>query len=88
MILATVANNQAELNARARIMSQYPKTMRGQMMGLKQFTKEYVQAIKQGLPLERIGRPNQSLSLTDFNFSHQSSVNSHQLSVNSHQERH
>ncbi len=67
MILATVANNQAELNARARIMSQYPKTMRGQMMGLKQFTKEYVQAIKQGLPLERIGRPNQSLSLTDFN---------------------
>ena len=56
MTLATVANNQAELNARDRVMSAYPNTMRGRMLGLKQFSAEYVEAIKQGLDLERIGR--------------------------------
>lgn len=56
MTLATVANNQAELNARDRVMSAYPDTMRGRMLGLKQFSAEYVEAIKQGLDLERIGR--------------------------------
>jgi hypothetical protein len=55
MILATVANNQSELQARTRILKQYPDTLKGQMMGLKQFTDEYVRALKQGTSLDVIG---------------------------------
>jgi hypothetical protein len=55
MILAAVANNQSELNARARVMSGYPKTLRGQMMGLKHFADEYILALKQGTNLDEIG---------------------------------
>jgi hypothetical protein len=56
MILAAVANNQSELSARDRIMSQYAKTTRGQMMGLKHFTDEYILALKQGSSIEEIGK--------------------------------
>lgn len=63
MILASVANNQAELNARDRVMAQYPNTLRGQMLGLKQFTDEYVSAIKQGVNLTTIGRTDRAEDL-------------------------
>ena len=56
MILASVANNQSEKEARARIMSQYPKTMKGQLMGLRHFSQEYVRAIKEGKSLNLIGQ--------------------------------
>ncbi len=59
MILASVANNPAEQAARDRIMAQYPNTMRGQLLALKQFTSEYVAAIKEGRFLATIGQqPN------------------------------
>ncbi|MGK7875422.1 MAG: hypothetical protein AB4426_19615 [Xenococcaceae cyanobacterium] len=60
MVLATVANNQAEQKARERIMAQYPDTLRGQLLALKQFTEEYVKAIKDGQSLEKIGRKQPS----------------------------
>lgn len=56
MILASVANNQAELMARARVMAQYPNTLKGQLLALKQFASEYVQAIKEGRSLANIGK--------------------------------
>jgi hypothetical protein len=55
MILATVANNQSELLAKRRILDRYPNTLKGQLMGLKQFTDEYVRALKQGSSLDSIG---------------------------------
>ncbi|MEG4172917.1 hypothetical protein QUA11_35985, partial [Microcoleus sp. S13_D1] len=56
MILASVANNQAELMARARVMAQYPNTLKGQLLALKQFASEYVQAVKEGRSLTNIGK--------------------------------
>lgn len=60
MILATVANNPAELQARARVLAHYPPSLRGQMLGLKQFTQDYVQALQQGTHFEDIGRFNKN----------------------------
>ncbi|HEY9853876.1 MAG TPA: hypothetical protein V6D28_30685 [Leptolyngbyaceae cyanobacterium] len=56
MVLASVANNQTELMARARVMAQYPDTLKGRLLALKQFTSEYVQAIKEGRSLTNIGK--------------------------------
>ncbi|MEG3918056.1 hypothetical protein QUA07_02775 [Microcoleus sp. T3_A4] len=63
MILASVANNQAELMARARMMAQYPNTLKGQLLALKQFASEYVQAVKEGRSLTNIGKN----AVTDIN---------------------
>jgi hypothetical protein len=63
MILASVANNQAELMARARVMAQYPNTLKGQLLALKQFASEYVQAVKEGRSLTNIGKK----AVTDIN---------------------
>ncbi|MEG5030590.1 hypothetical protein QUB36_26005 [Microcoleus sp. AT8-B1] len=63
MILASVANNQAELIARARVMAQYPNTLKGQLLALKQFASEYVQAVKEGRSLANIGKNG----VTDIN---------------------
>ncbi|MGA9378529.1 MAG: hypothetical protein WBV73_07135 [Phormidium sp.] len=62
MVLASVANNQTELMARARVMAQYPDSLKGRLLGLKHFTTEYVQAIKEGRSLANIGND----SITDI----------------------
>ncbi|MGB3204217.1 MAG: ATP-binding protein [Crinalium sp.] len=56
MTLGALANNQNEKEARDRIMSQYPKTLKGQLMGLKHFSNEYCQAIKEGIGFDHIGQ--------------------------------
>ncbi len=55
MVLATVANNQPEQQARERIMAEYPATLKGQLLALKEFTSAYVKALKEGLSLSEIG---------------------------------
>ena len=60
MTLAAVANNQDELMARERIMSQYPTTITGQMLGLRHFADEYATAIRSGQSLAEIGTNNNS----------------------------
>lgn len=55
MTLAAIANNPDEAAARARVMTQYPSTMRGKMLGLRDFADQYIQATRQGESLETIG---------------------------------
>lgn len=61
MMLASVANNQNEKEARDRIMAQYPPTLKGQLQGLKHFTQEYIAAVKEGKGFDHIG---QNLEIT------------------------
>ena len=65
MLLGSVANNQAEKEARERIMAKYPKTMKGQLMGLKDFSFEYIRAIKEGNSLSTIGQNIETFSSSD-----------------------
>jgi hypothetical protein len=50
-------------------MAQYPNTMRGQLLALKQFTSEYVAAIKEGRFLAMIGQ-QQNVASFDKNPPH------------------
>src|SRR4028118_801078 len=61
MMLASIANNQNEKEARDRIMAQYPPTLKGQLQGLKHFTQEYIAAVKEGKGFDHIG---QNLEIT------------------------
>lgn len=69
-MLASVANNQNEKDARDRVMAQYPSTLKGQLQGLKHFTQEYIAAVKEGKgfgsPPEdhRIGQNSEVTALT------------------------
>ncbi|GFE69100.1 hypothetical protein [Chroococcus sp. FPU101] len=49
--LSTVANEEKELKYREEVLSKYPPTLKGQLQGLKIFTKDYVQCLKQGKDL-------------------------------------
>jgi hypothetical protein len=59
MLLAALANNQDEKAARTRIMGQYPKTERGYLLGLKEFTEAYTQCLAGSRRLQDVG-------LTDY----------------------
>ena len=77
-MLASIANNQNEKEARSRIMSQYPPTLKGQLQALKHFTQEYIPAVKEGKGFDHIGR-NSKMPLPP---SHPQSNNSKQLVTN------
>ena len=55
MILASLANNQAERKARQRVLRQYPPTSKGQIYGLADFTRQYIPALKDNQGFEQIG---------------------------------
>ncbi|MCU0567059.1 MAG: hypothetical protein MUF49_10730 [Oculatellaceae cyanobacterium Prado106] len=55
MMLAALANGEDEKLARQRILSQYPQTQRGYVLGLSQFTQEYIQAMRGSKRLQDIG---------------------------------
>ncbi len=42
MTLAAVVNSPAELQARERVMASYPRNLRGRMLGLRDFSEQYV----------------------------------------------
>ena len=56
MMLAALANSEAEKAARARVMANYPHTELGYLQGLRAFTEEYVLALKGSQSLEAIGQ--------------------------------
>lgn len=56
MMLDSVANNQDEQAARARVMAQYPDTLIGNLEALAVFTCQYIPAIKEGKGLQQIGQ--------------------------------
>jgi hypothetical protein len=60
MMLASIANNQNEREARDRIMAKYPPTLKGQLQGLKHFTQEYILAVKEGKGFSHIGQESNS----------------------------
>jgi hypothetical protein len=55
MILASLANNQEERRARRRVLAQYPPDVKGQLMGLAEFTRLYIPALREGKGFEHIG---------------------------------
>lgn len=54
MILAAVANNPLEQEARQRVMTQYPNTFKGRLMAIKDFAIQYANCISQSIPIETI----------------------------------
>jgi hypothetical protein len=54
LMLAALANGEAEQLARRRVMAVYPPTTRGYLEGLKDFTAQYVQAMRGAIPFEAI----------------------------------
>jgi hypothetical protein len=56
LMLASVANNQDEREARARVMMQYPPTLKGRLLGLKAFADEYIPALREGKGFDHIGQ--------------------------------
>jgi hypothetical protein len=62
MTLAAVANSPDELEARDRVMANYPHNLRGQMLGLRDFSEQYVSAIRGGVGISGIGRTENSLA--------------------------
>jgi hypothetical protein len=63
MMLATLANSEAEKAARQRVMSKFEPTTLGYLQGLRQFSREYVRALRGSISLDDIGR---DLSRTGF----------------------
>ncbi len=61
MTLAAVANSPSELKARERVMAGYPHNMRGRMLGLRDFSHQYVNAIRSGSGMSSIGCAENSL---------------------------
>lgn len=55
-MLASVANNQDEREARERVMAQYPDTAKGNLLGLRAFTDAYIPALKENRGFKHIGR--------------------------------
>ena len=62
MTLAAVANSPAELQARERVMASYPQNLRGRMLGLRDFSEQYVSAIRAGVGMSGIGRAENSIA--------------------------
>ncbi|WP_227788727.1 hypothetical protein [Nodularia sp. LEGE 04288] len=56
LMLATVANNQDEREARERVMAQYPDTPKGKLLGLRTFTDAYIPALKENKGFHHIGQ--------------------------------
>jgi hypothetical protein len=56
LMLASVANNQDEREARDRVMAHYPLTPKGRLMGLKAFADEYIPALREGKGFSHIGQ--------------------------------
>jgi hypothetical protein len=56
MILASLANNQEERKARARVLQEYPSTSKGQILGLADFTRQYIPALKDSQGFQQIGK--------------------------------
>lgn len=54
MILGSVVNNKEERNARKSIMSKFPSSLKGKILGLREFSKEYRQTINRGSSLTSI----------------------------------
>lgn len=54
LMLAALANSEAEQLARSRVMAFYPPTTRGYLEGLKDFTGQYVQAMRGVISFEDI----------------------------------
>ncbi|BAY34633.1 hypothetical protein NIES2107_65380 [Nostoc carneum NIES-2107] len=54
MALAVVATNQEERRTRRAMLSSYPHTLKGQLQGLREFTRLYVAAIKENNALVNI----------------------------------
>lgn len=66
-MLASVANNQDEREARERVMAQYPNTAKGNLLGLRAFTDAYIPALKQNRGFQDIGREiHQTAALRDW----------------------
>ena len=67
MTIAAVANSPAELKARERVMANYPHNMRGKMLGLRDFSEQYVRAIRSGLGMSKIiqGTENSSVETNE-----------------------
>ncbi len=61
MTLAAVANSPSELEARDRVMANYPDNLRGQMLGLRDFSEQYVSAIRSGSEISNIGAAENSI---------------------------
>ena len=61
MTLAAVANSPSELEARDRVMRSYPDNMRGQMLGLRDFSERYINAIRSGSGMSGIGHAENSI---------------------------
>nr|WP_236117274.1 hypothetical protein [Hassalia byssoidea] len=67
MMLASVANNQDEREARERVMAQYPNTPKGNLLGLRTFTDAYIPALKENRGFQHIGREiHQTPALGDW----------------------
>lgn len=56
LMLASVANNQDEREARDRVMAHYPPTSKGRLLGLKAFSDEYIPALWEGKGFSHIGQ--------------------------------
>ena len=48
MVLSSLANNQEERRARKRVLEKQEPTTRGQILGLAEFTRQYIPALKDG----------------------------------------
>ena len=55
-MLASVANNQDEREARDRVMAHYSLTSKGRLLGLKAFADEYIPALREGKGFSHIGQ--------------------------------
>jgi hypothetical protein len=60
MLLGSVANNPDEKAARARVMRQYPQTLKGFMQGLREFSIAYIKALKENQGFDHIGRNSEA----------------------------
>jgi len=56
MMLAALANSEAEQAARQRVMQKFEPTTLGYLQGLRQFSREYVRALRGSISLDDIGR--------------------------------
>jgi hypothetical protein len=56
MMLAALANSEQEKAARQRVMAKYEPTTLGYLQGLRQFSREYVRALRGSISLDDIGR--------------------------------
>jgi len=63
LMLAALANSEEEQLARARVLKNYPKTQRGYLAGLQEFSRQYVKAIRGSTRLADIGNSQDSQAI-------------------------